>query len=477
MKAMSAALNPTRAGLVALLALAVASCDSNAAFGLPEEEDQLETTVAGTVVDASSGALVEGAVVQIVSLSPQPSQQTDADGRYSFSVALEADSELTITAGKSGYIEDSISVTARPESDVYVSDLRLAPVAADPGNPGSTPATGPGPKSIVLATISDEAILVKESGGRETADITFEVRDSLGLPLDGDNPVDVAFSFGAHPGGGETLYSTSAKTDETGRATTSLHSGTVAGVVQVVAEVTHNGTVIRSRPASIAIHGGLPDRDHFGVGPFEHNMPFVKLGYSDAVTAIVGDKYGNIATPGTAVYFSTTGGIIEGSAQTNAKGAATVELIANNPFPVHPEYGPGYAVVTASTANEHDETIQTQALVLMSGNAQISGVSPASFSIPNGGAQTISFTVSDQHGNPLTGGTTIKVEAGDGVKLSGHTDVELADALFGGQGITDFSFTVADADADNEEPVSVTITISVEGKNGVTGTTLSGSAS
>ena len=434
----------------------------------PTESDELTPVeIEGTVIDQESGDPVEDVVVRIVSLKPEEVQQTDENGQYSFSVTIDTTRELIIIANKEAYTPDTTEVLAVPERNISVPNMRIKPVEGDKTG-GLT-----GPNSIVLAGLSHESIVVKESGAIENAAITFEVQDSTGRPLDLSQVVDVHFVFGARPGGGEELYPLTAKTDANGQATTNLHSGTDAGVVQVAAYIEYEGETIRSRPVQISIHSGLPDQAHFGIGSEVHNMPFTKFGVLNEVTAIVGDKYGNIVSPGTSVYFSTTGGVIEGSALTNTKGQASVELYTNNPFPDHEDYGPGYATVTAQTADENDNTIETTKLVVFSVEPQITNINPMNFNIGNGASQTFTYTVSDVNGNPLTGGTNVTVRAEGGVKLSGDINTQIDDALWPGEGITDFTFTATDTTF-LEEPSPVTISIETDGPNGTARRTFSG---
>lgn len=454
-------MGPRGAGALAAILLTFGACSPT---GLEDD-----VVVTGFVLDATSGQPIENAVVRTLNLEPESVDATDAEGAYRLVVTVSGSTDLTIEASKEGYSVATAQVLAVPDRDTVVPDFELTASETAVGT------TRTGPKSIILTGLSSESILVRESGGTETADITFEVQDSTGLPMDRNSAVNVTFRFGAQPGGGETLFGTTAQSNANGRVTTSLHSGTAAGVVQVIAEIAYNGTIIRSRPASVAIHGGLPDQNHFGVAPKRVNMPWHRFGTTTEILAIAGDKYGNVATPGTAIYFNTTGGIIEGSALTDAKGSASVELISNNPYPVHAVYGPGLAVVTAHTADENDATITTSALVLMSGPAQISNIAPASFAIPNGGSQTFTFTVSDEHGNPLTEGTTISVSAADpAVTLGGDVSVTMTDVMFGGVGLTDFTFTATDADPAADAATSVTITIKTTGDNGTVQALISG---
>jgi len=185
-----------------------------------------------------------------------------------------------------------------------------------------------------------------------------------------------------------------------------------------------------------------------------------------------GDKYGNFCTPGTAIYFTTNGGMIDGSGLT-AGGSCSVQLVAAPPKPVHPDttLGKGFATITARTADDSNTAIETCIVVLFSGHAIISDVSPTTFSIPDGGSQDFTFTVADENGNPLSEDTVIKVALqGNDVGIIGGAIIspvgaKLPDTQETGPDITDFSFTVIDNGAiSGSDPVMITITTS--GLNG-----------
>ena len=187
-------------------------------------------------------------------------------------------------------------------------------------------------------------------------------------------------------------------------------------------------------------------------------------GLTDVITAFVGDKYGNPVRSSTSVYFTTSGGIIEGSALTNQQGIGFVSLISADPRPTATNPGVGFATVTASTANDNSQTISTNTVVLFSGLPQVS-ISPTTFNIANGGSQSFTYTVSDQNANPLAQGTSITVAVeGESVTSQGDLNISLPDTQ--SKSWTHFSFTVADA-ADTINVVKpVTITINTTGPNG-----------
>jgi hypothetical protein len=200
----------------------------------------------------------------------------------------------------------------------------------------------------------------------------------------------------------------------------------------------------------------------------------------------VGDRYGNPARPGSAVYFTTNAGVIEGSVLTDDQGRGTVDLISGRPLP--PRGVATISVETAGTQPPYDANapsygevrITDQFPVILSGVPVVT-VSPTVARL----GQTYSLEVVDQNGNPLVGGTSISVAAeGTRVKATGNTNVTLDDSAFldqngdgdaldyedvvRGQGITQFTFRVVE-DLNIEEtgePVVETVTITVQGPNG-----------
>jgi hypothetical protein len=282
------------------------------------------------------------------------------------------------------------------------------------------------------------------------------------------------------PDGGEFIYPESAQTNNNGEVKVNLSSGTRAGVVQVVAEADVEGGTIRSRPVSVAIHGGLPDQTHFSLGPERFNFPGLRrYGLQNGVAIVVGDRYGNPVKPGTAVYFTTDAGVVEGSALTDEQGRGSVQLISANPLP-----GDGIALITASTADDNEEVVTSQTAVVMSGVPVVT-VAPTTAAL----GQTYSLSVTDQNGNPLAGGTNISVRVeGTKVKAVGNTSVQLDDTAFlggltyddvvRGPGVTEFTFrAVEDLELDEDGNPSVeTISILVSGPNGAIEIVLGGEA-
>jgi hypothetical protein len=438
-----------------------------------ESEEGGTTTVRGLVVDASSGDPINQAIVNVTDGIIKEGGATSAAGTFSVSIDIDKNKELTVIISASNYSSDTTSVfgVIGESSDVPTTELKQE------SGTGQTPAGGPA--SIFLYGQSAASIGVTESGAIETAQIIFEVQDSAGVHIDLDNQQTVNFLLGSAPGGGEYLYPASVVTNALGRASVTLNTGTKAGVVQVIAEFDYEGSTIRSKPVLIAIHGGLPDASHFYVVSPKVNYPaYGVVGYDITFTAYLGDKYTNPVRVGTAAYFETTSGIIGGSAQTGDLGTASVTLLTE-PFPdlnnsIYPNNGKGFFIVTARTANENYDPISTTILRLQSGFPIISELSPTTFTLADGGAQSFSFHLADQNDNPMSEDQSLAVSVINGdIEVAGDVSFRWPDTQ---QGFKSFSFTVSDSKPGEIKPQVVSVIINCTGPNGNTSRTITGTS-
>lgn len=453
--------------LALITAIVISGCDIK--FGVEGETSaNSEVTISGQIVESITGNPILNASVKITGDSSEINTTSNTEGKYTATLQLNEDKELTVIVFKDGYNTDTLKLFATVGSTINAPIVQLKQIE------GSSSGSSGGPASIYLFSQSAQSIGVKESGANETAQIIFQVLDSTGVPINSDNEVSLYFNFGANPGGGEYLYPSSATTNALGRASVTINTGTIAGVAQVIAEMFVNNVAIKSKPVLIAIYGGFPDENHFAVAAEKLNYPaYGVIGYEIPFTAFVGDKYSNPVRPGTAVYFSTTSGIIDGSNLTDNLGRSTVTLLTQ-PFPNHPVYGPGFFIVTASTINENNNNIQTETVRLLSGLPQIT-VEPNTFNISNGGSQIFNYTVSDGNGNPLSEGTSISVTVSEGdLKVSGDVDVNLPDTQ--SKGFTSFSFTAYDAKPDTVNLQQAIIKIETSGPNGDKKITITGNS-
>jgi hypothetical protein len=468
--------------LTLLAVVLLAGCDATTEEGT--------STLTGRVV-TQRAAPIAGATVNVVGTG----ETATTDGTGAFTLLVEADSTgdaIPLQVFASGYIETSAQAMAVVDREVAMPDIVLASRAGDDGDGGDSgggdDGSGDGPDegadeptgpaaSITLVQRSSEAIGVRSAGADETATLTFVVLDANGNPVDEANAVDVHFSIASGPGGGAFIAPAVKRTNAQGRVQTTVSSGTAAGTVQVLATAEGEDGEIRSFPAVIVIHGGLPDAEHFSVGPELINFPgYDRQGRLNPITAIVGDVHANPVQPGTAVYFTTNAGVIEGSDLTDGLGKATVNLIAAAPLSTGtpPAACPdsdvnGYATVTARTADMNQQMIERQTAVLFSAESEIV---PLETNTGANGLGTFRFFIGDRFGHPLAAGTTISVIA-DGVNVEavGDISVTLGDYLCPGAGRTEFGFAVVEGDDINEDnlplpPQMETVTVTVRSPNG-----------
>ncbi|MHB8578392.1 MAG: hypothetical protein ACYDA4_00815 [Ignavibacteriaceae bacterium] len=446
------------------------SCKPNTTITQPTGSGTNQTSIiSGQVISSTTGIPVDSAIVQVYGSSVNTSVFTNAQGKFSTSVKLSSSINLTLFITKSGFNQDTVALTVAGGSNyAFQSPISLTPLSS-----GQTPSGDP--VSIFLASQSSTSIGIVGSGSPVTATLTFEAVDSTGTPIDLNHSVIVNFSIGAQPGGASPSP-VSVQSNDLGQASVNITSGTKAGVVQVYASINLGTHTIYSQPVALTIFGGLPDLAHFSIIPALFNFPGYDIfNLTDAITTIVGDKYSNPVRPGTAVYFQSTAGVIGASTNTDVNGIGIVNLISALPLANNTQYGTGFAMVTAYTADENKNMIYDSVKILFSGIAQNPVVSPTTFDIPNGGFQNFTYTVSDENGNPLAKGTTISVAvSGTNVADQGDVAVTLPDTQ--SKTWTHFGFQVYDTNDTVNVSAPISVIISTNGPNGSSSTTIYGTS-
>lgn len=452
-----------------------------------------DVTIPGRVLD-DTGNPVEGALVTFqftddTGEDVERTAETDSVGRFSETLEVNQTAEVTVIVTKG---EATAQQVRQVSPDVgTVSELGFTL------NMGGEEARAPGrPTDILLQSQTTSTIRVQESGGTSVARLTFQVVDSTGKAIGIDQAVDVNFRLSQQPGDA-TLTPSTVTTNGQGQATVNVSSGKTAGVVQLVAQTQRpDGTEFESKPVSLTIHGGLPNKCHFSLGAAQSNFPGLRdVGVTNPVQVFVGDKFGNPVVPGTSVYFSTNAGLIGGAAQTGEQGQGSVSLTSAEPLPdggvgtvwaetvgtddVNEVVDPNNCPDPAETGNEN--TISETIPVVFSGRPEVV-VDPAS--VEEEPPQTFSLSVWDaENNNPLAPGTSIQVQAeGTKVKAVGNTDVTLDDTdisdndndgfdagdIVNMEETTSFTFRVVE-DLEMEEdgsPKVASVTVTVEGPNG-----------
>ncbi len=449
--------------------------------------------VAGHVLDFANNLPVNNATVVLTSPIFVDSLVTAGDGTYSFSVNLQGLSGIsgTVRVSKNGYSTSTFAFTVAAgeivNRDVSLERDTSTGVPPDPNGTGDA-------RSIALVNLSDNQISVNGVGGTESSIITWEVRDSLGFPIDIDHSDTVFFQLiGTPVSGGAYVSPGWAMTNVAGRVATTINSGTVSGVMQFLATLRResDGYVITSTPVVITVNAGLPDQSHFTIGPRQFNFAaYDWLGRTNDVTVQVGDKYSNPVKVNTAVYFNTTGGVVDASGFTDLSGHATVTLYSGNPLPRDASLTPpslwgdgtGYSWVRAHSLGENSVDVIDSVLILFSGHSVIT-LSTSNVHIDTGGCVSVTVTIADQNGNPLAPGTQIQTEVeftppegtNWSVLASGLPEDPLGDFLTRGAGSTNFTLNICDGTPGGTPArMPFNVKISVTGPNGNTFATVSG---
>ena len=156
-------------------------------------------------------------------------------------------------------------------------------------------------------------ITLKGTGGigrSESARVTFKVVDSAGNPFGGTNTL-VNFSLNTAQGG-LSLSSTSASPDPTtGQVVTNVQAGTVSTSVRVTAAITTATGTLSTQSDQLIVSTGIPSQDSFSLGASTHNIEGWTIdGTTTTLTVRSADHFHNPVPDGTAVTFTSEGGVV-----------------------------------------------------------------------------------------------------------------------------------------------------------------------
>jgi hypothetical protein len=472
------------------------SCESPQA-----SSDTYSVTISGALY-RKSGSPLDSAVVSI--FNPFLKDTTGTDGKFEFTFTSEEKNGIntTLIILRPDFHDTTFTISYGPAQntiemgEIFMSGLTSAVDSVITGKPSTRAGT------IVLSSISSPTISIKGAGGTDFSNITFEARDSLGVPVDKANESKVHFRLLAKPDFFTYLNVDSTTTSTGGKASVILYAGQKSGIAQVQAFTTVKNSIdttktdtIRSQVASIPIYGGYPDSSHITITTSRVNLPAGSSTVTSTISAVIGDKFGNPVQPGTPAYFETNGGIISpGSVTTDVTGKLSVSLSPTNPMPPA-----GIATVIASIGSGASGTIssgkKTGSLIerySKSGGPGLSKITKASailtskvevmfsgstvvaspdnnFVLPSKGSTNVRFTVSDQLGNPLSSGTSISVSGigldSIGVVLNGDISVSVPDTR--DRSWTSFSVGVTDLGNKSwTEGTQVGLAVNVQSPNG-----------
>jgi protocatechuate 3,4-dioxygenase beta subunit len=256
----------------------------------------------------------------------------------------------------------------------------------------------PGPVSASQSTVSAAPSSITAGSG--TATITVTVKDGNGDPISGATVVLVA------TGSGNTLTQPGGPTNANGVATGTLRS-TVAGMKTVSA--TANGTAL-AQTATVTVTPGPISASQSTVSVVPSSI--VVTSGTATITVTVKDGNGNPISGATVVLEATGSGntLLQPGGPTNANGVATGTLSST-------EVGTKTVSATANgTALAQTATVTVTSAPV---SAALSTVTAAPSSITAGsGTSTITVTVKDENGNPISGATVVLAATGSGNTLT-----------------------------------------------------------
>ena len=196
-----------------------------------------------------------------------------------------------------------------------------------------------GTPATINLEFDPKEIGVKNTGQNQTVNIYATVKDNKNNIV--DDGTLVKFSIIYSPPG--VSFNTSEPIPTVaGVARISCSSGTVSGSARIRAEVlTKDGesTGISATSSELIIHAGPPYIEDIN-SPWTTHLQIVARRLNiwagqdtTALSILVGDKYNNPVDPGTAIYITTSGGVVTTKSFTDVNGMVIDTIFAGNPFP------------------------------------------------------------------------------------------------------------------------------------------------
>lgn len=290
------------------------------------------------VLKDSSSAVVPNTVVTFTSTdthavfsSSGGTVVTDGNGKATITIAPGSAS----TAG--GYV---ITASATASSTAVSASLSYSVSA-------SVPAAA---TQLLFVSASPATIALKGTGGagrQETSTVSFKVLDAAGNAVEGTT---VSFALNTTVGG-LSLTPTSAVTNSSGVATTTVSAGTINTPVRVTATLSSGVSTLSDQ---LVVSTGVPEQASFTLSAAIKNVEGGEFAgctspTGTTITARLADHFHNPAPDGTAVSFTAEGGSIDASCltglvqttqadgtTTTTKGTAgecSVRFCAGNPRP------------------------------------------------------------------------------------------------------------------------------------------------
>lgn len=316
--------------------------------------------VSVSVVDANQD------VVPGITITFSSTCTSTIDGEGGFLASISA----TSTSNALGLAQSTYEASGCEGNDIITATEAISGETASGNILVFPPAVG----NIIFRSVTDatgndiESIFFKESGGISTAEVTFQVLDTRGDPVQDQT---VTFSLSTSVGGIE-LQNTSGLTDSEGNATAVVNAGFVQTPLTVTATIefdTDNDniddTTRNSQSDLLSINTGVADFDSFTLSSSQGSFEAADLNNgSVGLSVSLADKFNNPVPDGTSVSFRTEFGRVSSSCNT-IDGDCGVVLDGINPK--EPLIGAHQELGTASCPSD---IIFEEAVPTANGNTQ-----------------------------------------------------------------------------------------------------------
>lgn len=346
---LSSATALTNASGVASVTLSPASASATGA-----DTVTATATIGSTTVKATQGYQLNATTAQFTSFTSNTgTSSSDKLAAYAQAIltvnmsgvsgAAPAALALTsqcVSAGKATISPATVSNTTGVATFTYKDNGCGATLAADTvtatiGAATSSNAqiflTAPTPNSITFSSATPATIYLKGSGYTESSTVKFQVVDTDGNPLPGQQ---VTLALSTQAGGlllNQGTVPVTETSDANGFVSAIVNSGTVPTPVRVTATLPSGVTTVSSQ---LSVATGLPTQLHFSLSQGTFNIEGGNRdGTPNTYTVRATDRSGNPVPDGTSILFWAEGGQIQATATTsttNGISSATANFVSQD---------------------------------------------------------------------------------------------------------------------------------------------------
>jgi len=274
---------------------------------------------------------------------------TDILGNPASNVAVQFTASIGNIASSRRTDENGIAEVEFSSTQIGLSDItgivRLSSSETVTGN--TTVDVLPGSALSITLSYAPSYLYVRDCGKNQTVSVFADVRDEKNNPV--EDGTYVQFAIFASPGFGDYISTNEPVPTVGGIAQVTYNSGTRAGTARIQAQVTDRDgnpvePAVLNISTEIVVYSGPPyienvndaSSSHLTITTARENI----WSWLDTtlVSILVGDKYNNPVQENTAVYLTTSGGVVTTQTFTDSNGVANVLLESGNPLPVINRY-------------------------------------------------------------------------------------------------------------------------------------------